>query len=106
MTLHEWIASHNAEALTADGFDAAIVGIAERCGQPTLVVYDAARCIEILVERDGMDRDEALEFFRFNVLGAWVGEMTPVFLWRPEYGTRIANEARAARLITPDAPGS
>ena len=106
MTLHEWIASHNAEALTADGFDAAIVGIAERCGQPTLVVYDAARCIEILVERDGMVRDEAEEFFRFNVLGAWVGEMTPVFLWRAEDVTRLAQEARVARLMRRDTPGS
>jgi hypothetical protein len=78
----DWITAVNPEALLADGFDEAIIGIAERCSQPTLVVYDAARCVQLLVERDGMDRDEADEFFSFNVLGAWAGEHTPLFLWR------------------------
>ena len=40
----------------ADGFDDAIIGIAERCGRPNLVVYDAERCIDILV---GLGVDEA-----------------------------------------------
>jgi hypothetical protein len=80
--VHEWIASVNPEALTADGFDEAIVGVAERCGMPPVVVYDARRCIEILVARDGMSPEEADEFFRFNTLGAYVGPHTPLFLWR------------------------
>jgi hypothetical protein len=40
----------------ADGFDEAIIGIAERCAQSPLVVYDAERCIDILV---GLGVDEA-----------------------------------------------
>jgi hypothetical protein len=79
----EWIANCNEDALMADGFEAAILGIAERCSQPALVVYDAQKCIEILVERDGMSEEEAEEFFSFNTLGAWCGEHTPLFLWRP-----------------------
>jgi hypothetical protein len=82
--LREWIAAHNEEALLADGFEAAIIGVAERCSQPDLVVYDAEKCIDILMERDGMSYDEAAEFFHFNTLGAWVGEHTPLFLWRYE----------------------
>jgi hypothetical protein len=81
--LREWIASYNEEALVADGFEDAIIGVAERCSQPALVVYDAARCIEILVAQ-GMTHDEAVEYFYFNTLGAWVGENTPLFLWRRE----------------------
>lgn len=83
MSLLAWIAEHNAEAFLADGYEEAILGIAERCSQPTLVVYDAEKCIEILMARDGMSREEAEDFFRFNTLGAWVGEGTPLFLWRP-----------------------
>jgi hypothetical protein len=79
-----WIAEYNPEALLADGFEAAIVGIAERCGKEPLVVYDAGKCVQILVERDGMDEDEALEFFNFNTLGAWMGDNTPLFLTRYE----------------------
>jgi len=39
-----------------DGFDESIIGIAERCARSPLVVYDAERCIDILV---GLDVDEA-----------------------------------------------
>jgi hypothetical protein len=84
MNFREWIAEHNEDALLADGYEDAIVGIAERCGQPTLVVYDAWKCVEILIQRDGMDPDEAMEFFQFNTLGAWAGENSPLYLWRKE----------------------
>jgi hypothetical protein len=81
-----WVAEHNEEALLADGYEDAILGIAMRCGQPTLVVYDCDKCIAVLMRRDGMDYEEAIEFFEFNTLGAWAGEGTPLFLWnyRPE----------------------
>ena len=68
------------ELLFADGFDDAIMGTIERCSQPLVVVYDREKCIEILMERDGMSSDEAEEFFSFNVSGAWVGDRTPAFM--------------------------
>jgi|HubBroStandDraft_5_1064220.scaffolds.fasta_scaffold114150_2 hypothetical protein len=82
--LHEWIAQHNEAALLAAGFEDAIVGVAERCSQPPLVVYDVQRCLKILMERDGMDAEGALECFEYNVLGAWLGDNTPLFLWTYE----------------------
>jgi len=36
--------------LEPEVFDAAIIGVADRAGQPTLVAYDRMRCIEILME--------------------------------------------------------
>jgi len=86
MNIGEWVAEQNEEALLADGFDEAILGIAVRCGKPGLVVYDAEKCIEILMQRDGMDEEEASEFFEFNVVGTWAGEGTPLFLYRYEEG--------------------
>jgi hypothetical protein len=77
-----WIAEMNPEALLADGFEDAIIGVAERCSKEPLVVYDIQKCVQILVTRDGMTEEEALEFLEFNTLGAWMGEMTPLFLWR------------------------
>tara|TARA_R110000823_G_scaffold247253_1_gene371084 strand:+ start:213 stop:491 length:279 start_codon:yes stop_codon:yes gene_type:complete len=65
--------------LLADGFEKAFIGISQRCGQPTLAVYDKNMCLQILID-DGMDMDEAIEYFDFNVEGAWVGEDTPFFL--------------------------
>lgn len=68
------------EAMTADGFEAALVGYVTRFGFPNPVaLYDQDKCIQILMERDGMGADEASEFFEVNVLGAWVGDGTPAF---------------------------
>lgn len=81
MTIRERIAEANEAAMLLDeGFDDAIVGVAERCGQPALVVYDALKVIDALV-RDGMNEDEAAEWFSHNISGAWVGPHTPLFLW-------------------------
>tara|TARA_R110000822_G_scaffold82279_1_gene194736 strand:- start:47 stop:313 length:267 start_codon:yes stop_codon:yes gene_type:complete len=68
------------DLLTADGFDEAIIGVGSRCGQPDIVVYSRDKAIEILM-RDGMSYDEAVEYFEFNVAGAWVGEETPIWVY-------------------------
>jgi hypothetical protein len=73
----------NPDALLADGFEQALLGVARQACAPPLAVYDRARCIEILVERDGMDEEEAEEFFEFNVAGAYMGPGTPVFVELP-----------------------
>lgn len=87
MSNAEWIMGYNPEALMADGFEDAILGVAERCSQPALVVYDAEKCVEILVER-GMEEDEAMEFFQFNTLGAWVGGRDAAFFVEETPGLR------------------
>ena len=68
------------ELLFAEGFEDAFVGTGERCGQPIVAVYDRKKCIEVLQKRDGMTQEEAIEFFDFNVVGAWVGPQTPMFI--------------------------
>ena len=78
--IREWLSGWNEEALLADGFEDAIVGICERFGAVAVVAYDRDQCIDILMDRDGMDHEEAVEYFDFNVVGAYVGDGTPVFL--------------------------
>jgi hypothetical protein len=67
------------DTLVADGFDEAIIGIGRQFNK-NLVIYDEDKCIEILMERDGMTDEEAIEFFEFNVVGAYVGEYTPIYV--------------------------
>lgn len=74
------IQESNPQALKADGFDEAIIGVASRCGSNDLIAYDSSKCLTILMERDGMDYEEALEFFEYNVIGAYMGENTPIFI--------------------------
>jgi hypothetical protein len=45
-------------------------------------VFYARLILEALRTRDGMESDEAQEFFEFNIAGAWIGEQTPIFLRR------------------------
>lgn len=60
-------------------FDAAIVGLAERYGQPRIVCYDYDKVLQVL-RQQGMSEEEAVEWWDFNIIGAWMGETTPVFL--------------------------
>ncbi len=67
------------DALFADGFDAAIIGSIGII--PLRVVYDAERCIELLIENLSCDFDDAREYFEFNCEGAYIGERTPIFVY-------------------------
>jgi hypothetical protein len=72
----------NPEAMLADGFDEAILGMCVQFGSEPVAAYDFNKCVEILMERDGMEREEAIDFINFNVVGAYVGLNTPVFIMR------------------------
>jgi hypothetical protein len=67
------------ETLKADGFDEAIMGYAGRCGMNDVLLYSTNKIIQILMERDGMTDEEAIEFFEFNIKGAYMGEGTPLY---------------------------
>lgn len=71
-------ALEESECLLADGFDMALIGIS--CGIEPRAVYDVNKMVRILEERDGMSQEDAWEFIEFNVLGAYVGEKTPLYI--------------------------
>lgn len=67
-----------------DGYDEAIIGTSwvwRDGGRRDVLVYSGNRILDILCERDGMDREDAMEFIDFNIEGAYVGEGTPVIVW-------------------------
>lgn len=65
--------------LKANGFEDAFKGYGQQFNK-VLAVYDYAMCIDILINRENMTEDEAREWMEFNVLGAYLGDYTPVFL--------------------------
>lgn len=65
------------EILKADGFDDAVIGI---CSVSYRLIYSVNKCIEILINNDGMEEEEAVEYMSFNVIGAYVGEKTPIYM--------------------------
>lgn len=64
-------------ALTADGFDDCVIGLAYQFNQP-LVVYSKQKIITQLMK--DMSGEDALEYFDFNMAGAYMGESTPLFM--------------------------
>jgi len=68
------------EILLADGFEKAFIGIGYRLDTPC-AIYDTDECLKILMQ-DGMNWDQAVEYFEFNVSGSYVGEQTPIFIDR------------------------
>lgn len=66
------------KALVADGFEDALIGHTQ--GPNLVAVYDYDMCVHVLMERDGMTCEEAVEYMDFNVTGSYVGEKTPIFI--------------------------
>jgi len=73
--------------LFADGFDDAIVGVGNVFGGKLCAIYDTDLVLKQCM-KDGMEYDEALEFFDFNIAGAYVGEQTPIFIHKIERNTK------------------
>jgi hypothetical protein len=71
------ISEEHPDLLTLDGFDEAVIGVVERAGL-LAVCYDRNKIIKILM-RD-MNAEEAWEYYEYNILGAYMGESTPVYL--------------------------
>tara|TARA_R110001583_G_scaffold74729_2_gene206711 strand:- start:3350 stop:3676 length:327 start_codon:yes stop_codon:yes gene_type:complete len=69
----------NPEALTADGLGQAIVGFGGQYPMQPVAVYDYDKCVEVFMEQ-GMSEEEAIEWMEFNVVSAYLGEGTPIFI--------------------------
>tara|TARA_B100001093_G_scaffold201671_1_gene193746 strand:- start:392 stop:652 length:261 start_codon:yes stop_codon:yes gene_type:complete len=77
--IEEWLSPCGEDVLFATGFDDAIVGVSEVDGRYR-VCYDIGRILELLVSEHDMDEEGALEYFDFNIAGAYVGPLTPIFV--------------------------
>lgn len=75
--LEQYVENAEITTITADGFDAAIIGVTD--SGDVRVVYDYETCIRVLMA-DDMSEEDAIEHMSFNVMGAYVGEQTPIFI--------------------------
>lgn len=69
-------------ALFMDGHDGALIGWATQGPEHAHPVYDEALVVKELMERDGMDRDDAREYLDHNISSGWYGDCTPLLLHR------------------------
>lgn len=75
----EWEFDKN--VVLADGFDECIVGKDYADGR---AVYSIERMLESMLIQSEMSMEEAIEYFDFNIGTAYVGEMTPIYIWQGE----------------------
>ncbi len=65
----------------ADGFDDAFIGTTiSAFDRKQVAVYDYDKCLLILMHDNHMKEEDAIEYFDYNVIGAWVGNGTPIFM--------------------------
>ena len=62
------------EILKADGLDKAIIGIDEYSMR---LIYSYTKIIQVLME--DMTREDAIDYFGYNIQSAWIGEKTPIY---------------------------
>ena len=89
----EILEESNPEALFMDGFDDAILGIAERPNLGPVVAYDEDKIIDILIAQMEPDLDDldgrtefdvkvemAFDYYGYNIKSTWMGEGTPIII--------------------------
>ena len=65
--------------IQADGFDDAIIGVEQNSKK---IIYDIDIMITILMVDEDMSSEDAIEHLEFNVINAYVGEQTPIYINR------------------------
>ena len=75
----EEVGDINPKAMYPTDMKDAIIGYVERFGMEPQILLDKEKCFECLM-KEGMTYEEAVEFFEYNTIGAFMGEEgTPCF---------------------------
>ncbi len=86
-TIAKWateiLEEENPDAIFFSGLDDAIIGIGAVQHDAPVVVYSMQKIIDNLIA-GGMSEEDALDYFGFNVQGAYLGDHTPVIVRTPD----------------------
>ena len=67
------------EPLTFIGFDGALYGFGCQYTKPVLAVYSEKKILQEL-EDQGMSREDAIDYYYYNIRNAWMGDGTPMII--------------------------
>jgi hypothetical protein len=74
----------NEDTLMIDDLDDALIGVCMTWHGNMMVeraIYSGELIVDRLVETSDMTEEEAIEYIDFNIIGAYVGETTPIVMW-------------------------
>ena len=67
--------------LSEPEYDEAIIGVSHRIGQEDVIAYDYNKLCDIVAKMiNDDDIMTVMDYVQFNIMGAYVGERTPVFV--------------------------
>lgn len=69
------------ETLLADGLERGLIGYVTPMNSPPLAIYNYNDCVVALMEDNSWGYDDAIEWMEFNVVSAYVGAGTPLFMF-------------------------
>lgn len=67
-----------------DGLESTVVGVAVvwlENSRVSRLVYSGDEIVELLMSRDGMTQEQAIEYIDFNIEGLYAGPGTPIVMW-------------------------
>jgi len=76
--IKEALLTASPDSMLSRGFEEALVGIVRQYTR-TLALYDYEKCVGVLMLRDGLTHEAAVEYMEHNVVNAWAGVLTPAF---------------------------
>ena len=79
MTPQKTVSLQDCNLIKLDGFDDCLLGLGESFGGEERLIYSKEKIL-LKLQASSMSPAEALEYFEFNILGAYVGETMPIFL--------------------------
>lgn len=66
------------QILKCDGFDECVLGYEYNFDGNIRLIYSIDKIINKLID-EGMDLDDAIDYFEFNIRDSYVGEQTPIW---------------------------
>tara|TARA_R110002126_G_scaffold119568_2_gene260584 strand:+ start:5469 stop:5789 length:321 start_codon:yes stop_codon:yes gene_type:complete len=87
--LNDYLQDSEESVMLYDNYEDAFVGLGYQQYKGPVAIYDAKKCVEILIEEYMLDPEcesremaeqMAVEYFEYNSVGAWYGEGTPIFM--------------------------
>lgn len=82
--IEERAQNDEASVMLLDGLDDALLGVTGM-GESLQVCYSEQKCLEVLIEQQGMSEEEAREFFAFNIEPLAQMRGGPIFVDDPSF---------------------
>lgn len=68
------------ELIKFDDLDDGIIGITINTYGESIIAYDYNKCINIIATLHNLDLNSAQEYLDFNIVNAYIGKQTPIFI--------------------------